>query len=544
MRYNFDPNGFWGEERSGSTIIKESNKTLSLLITTFASLFSRFTGLLTQVVTAWYLTPDDFGLYAIALGITTFTLIMRGGGTGLIYQTLRPQEYASVGGGLVRIAIIFAFLGALFTLGAALPAAGYYDQKSLAWVLVSMAVLAVFNHLSLYPRAKMASQLLFEQIAWIDVFTSAVKLTVAFLLARNGWGALTFVIAQICSTALQVILCSCWAKFQRDDFKVETNWLAPTLAMIKYPFLLSVMITLTDQVDSFIASLFVPLASLGVYYFSVSLAAQPIRLVAATISSVLAPYAARARDNAMLEKQSVSSAFTSSIIFVPLFVLGIATIYPSLEKILWGEKWQESIWPVVLTSLFLVYPTVQSVLEGPLIGLRRWNLYLNLLSWRALSKVVGVLLAILVIKFYDLRDSSIAITLVLGVGSLGSISAYIQIRRVLWKFKVDREMYIFELFATPLYALLAVIGTQGLVSSILKPLENNSEGFRVQALIEFALSLSIYSVISLVLLRFAYLKRLKIVIILLPTTLRKLLCKLIFISESDLNLSQIEIESD
>lgn len=544
MRYNFDPNGFWGEERSGSTIIKESNKTLSLLITIFASLFSRFTGLLTQVVTAWYLTPDDFGVYAIALGITTFTLIMRGGGTGLIYQTLRPQEYASVGGGLVRIAIIFAFLGALFTLGAALPAAGYYDQKSLAWVLVSMAVLAVFNHLSLYPRAKMASQLLFEQIAWIDVFTSAVKLTVAFLLARNGWGALTFVIAQICSTALQVILCSCWAKFQRDDFKVQPNWLAPTLAMIKYPFLLSVMITLTDQVDSFIASLFVPLASLGVYYFSVSLAAQPIRLVAATISSVLAPYAARARDNAMLEKQSVSSAFTSSIIFVPLFVLGIATIYPSLEKILWGEKWQESIWPVVLTSLFLVYPTVQSVLEGPLIGLRRWNLYLNLLSWRALSKVVGVLLAILVIKFYDLRDSSIAITLVLGVGSLGSISAYIQIRRVLWKFKVDREMYIFELFATPLYALLAVIGTQGLVSSILKPLENNSEGFRVQALIEFALSLSIYSVISLILLRFAYLKRLKIVIILLPTTLRKLLCKLIFISESDLNLSQIEIESD
>lgn len=544
MRYNFDPNGFWGEERSGSTIIKESNKTLSLLFTTFASLFSRFTGLLTQVVTAWYLTPDDFGVYAIALGITTFTLIMRGGGTGLIYQTLRPQEYASVGGGLVRIAIIFAFLGALFTLGAALPAAGYYDQKSLAWVLVSMAVLAVFNHLSLYPRAKMASQLLFKQIALIDVFTSAVKLTVAFLLARNGWGALTFVIAQICSTALQVILCSCWAKFQRDDFKVQPNWLAPTLEIIKYPFLLSVMITLTDQVDSFIASLFVPLASLGVYYFSVSLAAQPIRLVAATISSVLAPYAARARDNAMLEKQSISSAFTSSIIFVPLFVLGIATIYPSLEKILWGEKWQESIWPVVLTSLFLVYPTVQSVLEGPLIGLRRWNLYLNLLSWRALSKVVGVLLAILVIKFYDLRDSSIAITLVLGVGSLGTISAYIQIRRVLSTFKVDREMYTFELIATPLYALLAVIGTEGLVSSILKPLGNNSEGFRVQALIEFALFLSIYSVISLVLLRFAYLKRLKIVIILLPTTLRKLLCKLIFISESDLNLSQIEIESN
>ncbi|NDG65278.1 MAG: hypothetical protein EBY29_17745, partial [Planctomycetes bacterium] len=340
--------------------------------------------------TAWYLTPDDFGVYAIALGITTFTLIMRGGGTGLIYQTMRPQEYATVGGGLIRLALIFAVLGALFTLGAALPAQNYYDQKSLAWVLVSMGVLAVFNHLSLYPRAKMSSQLLFKEIAWIDVFTSIVKLATAFLLARAGWGALTFVIAQIFSTFLQIILCSIWAKFERQDFKVQPNWLAPTLAMIKFPFLLSVLITLTEQIDSFIASLFVPLASLGVYYFSVTLAAQPIRLISGTLSSVLAPYAARARDNPYLEKKNISSAFTSSIIFIPLFVLGIAAIYPSLEKIVWGEKWQNSIWPVVCTALFLVYPTVQAVLEGPLVGLRRWKLYLTLLSWRALSKVAGV----------------------------------------------------------------------------------------------------------------------------------------------------------
>ena len=523
---------------------KKSQKTLSLIITTFASFFARFAGLITQVITAWYLTPDDFGIYAIALGITTFTLIMRGGGTGLIYQTMRPQEYAAVGGGLIRLALIFAVLGALFTLGAALPAQNYYDQKSLAWVLVSMAVLAVFNHLSLYPRAKMASQLLFKEIAWIDVFTSVVKLATAFLLARAGWGALTFVIAQICSTFLQIILCSFWARFERQDFKVQSNWLAPTLAMIKFPFLLSIMITLTDQIDSFIASLFVPLASLGVYYFSVTLAAQPVRLISGTLSSVLAPYAARARDNPHLENENIKSAFTSSIIFVPIFVLGIASIYPSLEKIVWGEKWQNSIWPVVFTSLFLVYPTVQTVLEGPLIGLRRWKLYLTLLSWRALSKVAGVVLAILVIKFYDLRDSSIALALVVGVGSLGSISAYIQIRRVLSTFKVDREMYTFELFATPLYALLAVIATEGVVSSLLNRLDYKTDGFRTQALFEFAFTFALYCSISLVLLRFAYITKLKVLLELLPQNVRKLSCKLLVISERDLAPTSSELENE
>ena len=522
----------------------ESHKTLSLIITTFASFFARFTGLATQIITAWYLTPDEFGVYAIALGITTLTLIMRGGGTGLIYQTMRPEEYAAVGGGLIRLALIFAVLGALFTLGAALPAQNFYDQKSLAWVLVSMAVLAVFNHLSFYPRGKMASQLLFKEIAWIDVFASVVKLATAFLLARTGWGALTFVIAQICSTFLQIILCSIWAKFERQDFKVQPNWLAPTLEMIKFPFLLSVMITLNDQIDSLIASLFVPLASLGVYYFSVTLAAQPVRLISGTLSSVLAPYAARARDNPHLEKINITSAFTSSIIFVPLFVLGIASIYPSLEKIVWGEKWQNSIWPVVFTSLFLVYPTVQAVLEGPLIGLRRWKLYLTLLSWRALSKVAGVVIAILVIKFYDLRDSSIALALVVGVGSLGSISACIQIRRVLSTFKVDREMYNFELFATPLYALLAVIATEGVVSSFLNRLDYKADGFRTQMLIEFALTFTLYCSISLALLRFAYIAKLKILLALLPQNMRQLSCKLLVISESDMSLKPSELGNE
>ena len=222
------------------------------------------------MVTAWYLSPDDFGLYAIALGVTTFTLLMRDGGTGIVYQTMRPSEYAVLGGGLFRLAMTFAILGALFTLGAALPAENYYNQKSLGWILVLIAILAILNHIFIYPRSKMLSQLLFKEIAWIDVVCSIVKLTVAFLLARSGWGALTFVYAQIASILVGIILTSLWARFDRKDFSVELNWLPPTLALIKYPLAISVLLTLTDQVDSFIASLFIPLGSLGIYFFSVS----------------------------------------------------------------------------------------------------------------------------------------------------------------------------------------------------------------------------------------------------------------------------------
>ncbi len=496
------------------------------------------------MITAWYLSPDDFGIYAIALGVTTFTLLMRGGGTSIVYQTMRPSEYAVLGGGLFRIAMTFAILGALFTLGAALPAQSYYNQKSLGLILVLMALLVILNHLFIYPRSKMLSQLLFKEMAWIDVVGSLVKLTVAFLLARSGWGALTFIYAQIAAVMTQIILTTIWARFDRKDFLVKKNWLPPTLTLIKYPLAISVLLTLTEQVDAFIASLFIPLASLGIYFFSASLVSQPIRLISTTLSNVLAPFAARARDNFLLEKKNIASTFTSSMIFLPLFIFGIAAIYPSLEKLVWGEKWQASIWPVIFTAFFLVYPTVQGVLEGPLIGLRRWRLYIHLLSWRAGSKIIGALLAILVIKFFDIADSYIAVTLVIGVGSLSSISAIIQIRRVLHTFTVDQEMTNYELYATPLYAFLAVIATEGVVSSIMSNLALKTSNLMYVAAMELGLSILIFGGTSIVLLRFAYITKLKIVIALLPKTARDLSCKLLKIPQSELALTKEELQRD
>ena len=105
-------------------------------------------------------------------------------------------------------------------------------------------------------------------------------------------------------------------------------------------------------------------------------------------------------------------------------------------------------------------------------------------------------------------------------------------------------MYTFELIATPLYALLAVIATEGVVSSLLNRLDYKADGFRTQALIEFTLTFLLYCLISLILLRFAYLAKLKILLALLPMNVRKLSCKLLVISESDLALTPSELENE
>ena len=507
-------------------------KTLNILVTTATSLLVRASGLATQIITAWYLTPDEFGVYAIALGVTTVTLMMRGGGSGIAMQALRPEEFKTIGGGLFRVGVIFALLGAGLTIAAASPAQQYFDQAQLSRVLCWMALLAVLSHIANYPRAKMASQLKFKAIARIDFTTSIVKLVIAVLCARAGWGAMTFVVSQIAAISLQLVLTSFAAEFRRVDFSAQPNWVAPTAAMLRFPFFIGIMISLMDQVDSFIASFFIPVASLGIYFFSVQMVSQPIRGLIGALNSVLAPYAARDRGHQRLEQSTLFSVFLAGVIFVTPVILVIAAVYPSLQRLLWGSKWQGTVWPVVLTSAFLVYPAMQWVLEGPIIGMRRWGQYLALLSWRTGSKIFGVLAAVLAIEVFALPESAIAVTLVVGIGVLSSITACLQVRKILLAAGSDPEVIDYELFATPAYAILAVVATHGLVSSILPYFGVSAQRPRLEAAIEFTLALSLYGTLSLLLLRMAYTTQLKVVLSILPTTARGMFCRVLFIKDS------------
>ena len=47
-----------------------------------AAVFGRLSTAVAQLAAAFYLTPDQFGLYATAVGVVIATSMLRGGGTG------------------------------------------------------------------------------------------------------------------------------------------------------------------------------------------------------------------------------------------------------------------------------------------------------------------------------------------------------------------------------------------------------------------------------------------------------------------------------
>lgn len=522
-----------------------SRQTSSLFLNSLASLFSRFSGLVTQIVMAWFLTPADYGLYAIALGITTFTTIMRGGGTGVVFQTMKLEEFSSIGGGLVRVAVGCGILGTIFTLGMVLPGQYLYPQdsaKGLGWILFWSAVGFVLFNFTTYPRAKVLSRLKFKQIAAMDSASALIKLAGAYYFAANGYGALSFVLSQLISGIVVLAWSLAVAGMERTDFKASPNWLPETYAMMKIPFVMALITSLGSQTDLFFFSFFMPVGALGIYLFTNQMAVQPIQLLSSTLQTVLAPYAARVRGNIDQEDLSVRQTFLTGVIFVPLFVMGIAAVYPSLAHLLFAEKWNSSIIPVQCACVFLIYPTVQTLLEAPLMGARRWTITLELFGGRMIGKLAGAALSIGMIfgaNFISpIPETQYPLVLVIGVGVTTTIISFFQIKKVSKQIHISNMTFRYEMYSTPAYSILAAVATSSLASSVVQIFGFANSSIRIEALLEVIFCIITYGGVCAILLRFGYVENLNNLLQLFPQTPRRLMYKVLFLEEKSASLFQ------
>ncbi|MCE9618682.1 MAG: oligosaccharide flippase family protein [Planctomycetes bacterium] len=510
------------------------SKSTNIFLVGLSSIYSRGSGLLTQIVVAWYLAPHDYGLYAIALGIMTFTTIMRGGGTGTMFQTMTPSEFGTIGGGLFNITLTCGVLGTVLTLSSVLPAQYLYPPDStggLGWILFACALQFLTFNISTYPRAIMASKLFFKQIALMDTVAATLKFLTAFYCASHGYGGMSFVVALIVNNLVVILWSLLQCGVQRSYFVAAPNWLPDTIAAIRIPFCIAIITSLGSQLDLFIASFFIPVASLGIYFFANQMAIQPIQLLSSTLQSVLAPYAARIRGDADSENENVRQTFMTGIVFVPIFVMSVAAVYPSMVHLMFKERWDASIQPVVFASVLLIYPTVQTLLEAPIMGTRRWRLTLKLFFGRALGKCVGALVAVGCIYAFTIPVEHVATTLVIGVGVASTAMALFQIQQVSREVHLPSTTFRYEIYSTPLYAILAAVATSGLAKSVVELLEISSTSIRVEAFIEFAFCLLTYTAVSFVLLRFGYIDALHHLLLLFPRNVRTLLYRILVLEE-------------
>lgn len=483
--------------------------TASLIALVLAATFGRFSTALAQVVAAIYLSPRDFGVYATAVGIVLVTTGMRGGGTGNHLQTMTLPEFQESGWRIFRFAQTFTLIGVTATLLVAWPAAtwfaaskGYPIADLLKTVLLLAANFILFN-LSWYGRCKLVAAGGLSKLSGLDAGLGFVKFLSTWVLAASGFGPLALAGALTLGGILENIWVWSGGMMSLDELRGKGIWLRATAREMSLPLVMAILTTLASQTDAMIGSLFLPVTVLGFYYFGMQLASQPAMVVGSSIRAVFTSMTASVRGDATLERRALQTTFNGAMVFLPIATMFIPAVFEPFEIAMWNGRWANARWPVMLLSIATIYSTALQLAGAPVAGARNWKLAIRLDTLRAMSKIIGAVVGGLIALWLQMDAVMAGITLAAAVGGASTLVSIFELYRLMRAAEMPRGSIFYELYSTPLAAILSAVAAVGLAHSVTEPLRTMLP-IVLAAGIECVLAATIYTVLSFLLLRFGY----------------------------------------
>lgn len=483
--------------------------TGSLIAVVLAAIFGRASTAFAQVVAGIYLSPKDFGIYATAVGVILVTTGLRGGGTGNHAQTMTADEFASSGWRIFRFGMLFGVIGCALSLAAAWPVSerfaeqkGYSRDLLLEVILLLTLNFALFNP-AWYARCRLMSEGRVRELSLLDSILGIAKFLSTWVLAARGAGPLAMAGALTVGGIVENIWLISRGGLGRSDIGGKGPWLTATFRELRLPLVMAALTTLGSQTDSLVGSILVPVTVIGFYFFAMQLASQPTMLIGTTLRAVFTSATAAVRGDAAREQESLHTVFNGAMVFIPLITMSIPAVFEPFERAVWGGRWADARWPVLILSVAAIYTTALQLVGAPIAGVRNWKLAIRLDLLRAVPKILGAAIGGILSIWLSLDAVMSGILLAAAVGAAGLLAATFELFRVLLHSGMSRGSIIYELYSTPLAAVLSAVAAAGLAHSVTEPLRV-SLGVRQAAGIECLIATVIYAVLSLLLLRFGY----------------------------------------
>jgi PST family polysaccharide transporter len=333
------------------------------------AIVSRITSFVAQIVLGVVLTKEDFGVFGIALGIMTVTGCLRGGVVHTVLQTLKPGEFNDRAAPYVRLSFLASLVGAVASAIAALVVPHFRAEPLLGAVLLVLGGNSMMPFFNSALRARMQVDLRFGAIAAVDTLNSVLRMSVAIGLAYAGWGPLALAMQLLVSAIVEAGIFAFMTKLPLWRLLRTPGGTREALHTVRWTILLAIASTCVFQGDYFAASIFAPVAEVGIYYFTYGLCNQSGYLAASMLGEVVGPTIARVKDDPERRAAAALRIAHGLSILLPGLVFAIPVAFPEVEWLIWGGRWQIAKWTAfflsaqvsVLLTTSLLYATRQGI---------------------------------------------------------------------------------------------------------------------------------------------------------------------------------------
>jgi len=317
---------------------------------------SKTISLLTVSILARFLTPESFGVVALATLAIEYLSIFNDFGlaTALIHRRENLEEASNI---VFTINLIVSICLTLITFLVSPIVASFFREVELIPILRWLGLSFTLNALGSVHKARLQREMQFGRKLIPEVGNNVVKGIVSLALATAGYGAWSLVYGQLSGLAISNILL--WIVIPWVPRLILIAKTATQLFNYGFSIMADKALTiLGDSFDYLLIGRFFTSASLGIY----TLAYKLPELLVITTLNVLAGVFFPAFSTIQNQPEVLKKSFLASTKYVQLLVtpicLGMIVAADPIIKVVFGAQWLEAI---PLMQILSMYTLVLSI---------------------------------------------------------------------------------------------------------------------------------------------------------------------------------------
>lgn len=297
--------------------------------------------LVLAIILARLLTPEEFGVMAVASVILAVSNTLIGGGFGVALIQKKNLTYEDTSS-VFFLGVFMSCLMAAVLVAAAPWIASFFGMPVLEPVSKVLSVTFVISSLGGVHSSLLAKNLKFGALARISLSASVVSSLVAVVLAWRGFGIWSLVGQSLVATAvssLVVWLVSDWRP--RPVFSLAA--LRPLFRFGGFIVAAGLLETVFGRIYTLLIGKFYTAADLGLYNRADSTLALPNNFTSGIINKIAMPlFAAASHDPDLLQRSFRKAMRITYYVHAPI-IAGLFVAAESLVLTLFGSQWAPAV---------------------------------------------------------------------------------------------------------------------------------------------------------------------------------------------------------
>ncbi len=351
------------------------------LVMTFVSLVQRLSGFVAHWGLGLLLVEEDFGLYAIALGLTSIGSAVRSALQPVLIGHLEnnPAAFART----YRTTLASLWLLVAVGVAASPLIERTLDAPGLRSLLIILLLSTPLQVYAGFGMARISHSMEFGSVGKTMTAVAIGRHLVTVLFAFGGLGAMSFALGQIAATTIEL------AVLRRFTTLSVTPGLLSTATIVdikgswgrfvsgvdrRWIWLSAISLTMATSGQFTAASLWAPQDVVGLYYFAFGLTGAFWLPLSLAVNTVLVPGFVALKSTEERRERFVETIGILSVMGVLLFNTVAVTIVP-MTHVLWDGKWDAAFPALLIFALVAPLQFIHPVIHAIARGTDQWNLY-------------------------------------------------------------------------------------------------------------------------------------------------------------------------